>query len=97
MPDAVAYPIVPGSLIVLKGVDLEAMGADIDAFMDGLERAAGHRKFLVLQLDDTTDARVFGPDALVDWLRAALGVDLNVPRETPTPSEFDLGRVEFGG
>jgi hypothetical protein len=94
--DAQVHKIEPGSLIVLKGVDFE--GVELPQLMDGLERACGHRKFIVLQIEEKGgDALIFGPDELVGWLRVALGIDLELAPVAPTPKDFDLGRVEFTG
>lgn len=93
MADCRVYEVVPGSLIVLRGVEYE--GVTLAEIMDGIERACGHRRFLIMQIPDGSDAVVLGPDDLVGWLRNALGIDLDLPSGPKTPSEFNLGRVEM--
>ena len=94
MSDVRAYEIVPGSLIVLRGVEFEDV--TLTDLIDGLERACGHRKFVVLQIADSNgDALILGPDDLVGWLRTALGVDVELPPAVKTPTEFHGGRVEL--
>lgn len=94
MADAHVFAVVPGSLIVLRGVEFEDV--TLEEIMDGIERAAGHRRFMVLQIDGGGDAIVLGPEELVGWLRTALGIDLDLAKSAPTPKEYDLGRVDFG-
>lgn len=93
MADARVYEVVPGSLIVMRGVEWE--GITIEELMDGIERACGHRQFLIMQIPDGSAAVVLGPDELVGWLREALGIDLDLPPSAKTPTEYDLGRVEM--
>jgi hypothetical protein len=93
MADAHVYPVEPGSLIVLRGVQFDEIS--ISDLMDGLERAAGHRRFVVLQIDGGGDAIVLGPEELVGWLKAALGFELDLGKTAPTPKEYDLGRVNL--
>lgn len=94
MADASVYTVEPGSLIVIKGVKFEDF--TLDQFMDGLERACGHRKFIVLQIEDGGEALILGPDELVGWLRVALGVDVDLAPVAAVPKDFDLGRVDYG-
>jgi hypothetical protein len=94
VPDARVYEVKPGSLIVLRGVEYE--GITLEELMDGIERACGHRRFLIMQIPEGSSAVVLGPDELVGWLREALGIDLDLAKTAPTPKEYDLGRVDFG-
>lgn len=93
MPDARVYPIAPGSLIVLRGVEFD--GYTLPELIDAIGRCCGHRQFVIMQIDDGADARVFGPDELVGWLRIALGIDVSLAPTAAVPKEYDLGRVEL--
>lgn len=94
MSDARVYEVRPGSLIVIKGVEFEDLS--LTDLMDGIERACGHRQFVVLQIAASNgDAIVMGPDELVGWLRTALDIDIDLPSTVKTPTEFHGGRVEM--
>lgn len=94
MADARVYRVDPGSLVVLRGVELEIT---LEHLMDGLERACGHRKFVVLQVNDG-DAMVLGPKDLVEWLRAGLGVDVDLgSRPLVEAKVIHGGRLEMPG
>lgn len=90
MADVRVYEVVPGSLIVMRGVEYE--GVTLEELMDGIERACGHRKFVIMSVPEGSDAIVLGPDDLIELLRDALGVDLDLPRHQ-VPTTFDLGKL----
>ncbi len=71
-PDAEVFRVLPGSLIVLRDVDL---GPELDAtglLVEEMVRACGHDQFTVLSIHGDARAEVIGPEELRARLRAAL-------------------------
>lgn len=67
-PSLHGVQVLPGSVLVLTGVDFGVdefapLGRDpLSELADEIERAAGHRLFVILQVDDGGEVEVWGPD-----------------------------------
>lgn len=59
-PQAQVLPIPEGSVLVLT--DVRFPPEMYDAAIDAIAEAAGHNRFVVLQLDTGAGAEVWGPD-----------------------------------
>ncbi len=70
------FTVAPGSLIVLRNVDLSITEVDmLGELTEALAKAAGHEQFVVLNINDTTgSAEVIGPEELRTRLSQALAV-----------------------